>query len=139
MADKGTGFSAEEKAAIKERVREAKAAVANADGEAEVRAKIAGMAPADRAMAERIHAIMRSEFPHLVPRTYYGMPAYAKDGKVVCWFKDAAKFKSRYASFEFADVAALDEGEMWPVSFALVRLTDDAVARIVALVRRALG
>lgn len=139
MADKATGFSAAEKAAMKERVREAKAAAANADGEAEVRAKIAGMAAADRAMAERIHATMRSEFPDLAPRTYYGMPAYARDGKVVCWFKDAGKFKSRYASFEFADVAALDDGEMWPVAFAVARLTDDAVARIVALVKRAVG
>jgi uncharacterized protein YdhG (YjbR/CyaY superfamily) len=139
MADKAQGFSAEEKAAMKERIREAKAAAANADGEAEVRAKIAGMAAADRAMAERIHATMRSEFPDLVPRTYYGMPAYAKDGKAVCWFKDAGKFKSRYASFEFADVAALDDGEMWPVSFAVTRLTDDAMARIVALVKRAVG
>lgn len=139
MANKTPGFTAEEKAAMKERVREAKAAAANADGEAEVRAKIAGLAPADRVIAERIHGTMRAEFPDLAPRTYYGMPAYAKDARVLCWFKDAGKFKSRYASFEFADVAALDDGEMWPVSFAVTRLTDDAVARIVALVRRALG
>jgi len=139
MVDKAQGFSAEEKAAMKERARETKAAAANADGEAEVRAKIAGMAAADRAMAERIHATMRSEFPELTSRTYYGMPAYAKDGKAVCWFKDAGKFKSRYASFEFADVAALDDGEMWPVAFAVTKLTDDVMARIVALVRRAVS
>jgi len=137
MAEKKPGFTAEEKAAMKERIREEKAAAANADGEAEVRAKIAGMAPADRAMAERIHKTIRAEFPALAPRTYYGMPAYAKDGKAVCWFKDAGKFNSRYASFEFADVAALDDGEMWPVSFAVTKLTDDAMARIVGLVRRA--
>ena len=139
MGDKAPGFTAEEKAAMKERIREEKAAAANADGESEVRAKIAGMAPADRAMAERIHMTIRTEFPDLAPRTYYGMPAYAKGGKAVCWFKDAGKFKSRYASFEFADVAALDDGEMWPVAFAVTRLTDDVMARIVALVRRAVG
>ena len=139
MAQKAGGFTAEEKAAMKERVREAKAAAANADGEADVQAKIAGMADADRAKAERIHATMRAEFPELAPRTYYGMPAYAKDGKVLCFFKDAGKFKTRYASFEFNDVAALDDGVMWPISYAVAELNDDVLARIVALVKRALG
>ena len=139
MADKKPGFSAEEKAAMKERIREEKAAAAHADGDAEVRAKIAGMAEPDRQMAERIHATIRFEFPELTPRTYYGMPAYAKGEKVVCWFKDAGKFKTRYASFEFSDTAKLDEGEIWPVSYALKKLTDATMVRIVDLVRRALG
>jgi uncharacterized protein YdhG (YjbR/CyaY superfamily) len=139
MADTGPGFTAEEKAAMKERARELKAAAANADGEADVLAKIAKMAPADRAMAERLHAAIREAAPGLAPRTYYGMPAYAKDGKVLCFFQDAGKFKARYATFGFNDTAALDDGTMWPTAFAVAELTDDVVARIVALVKKAAG
>ena len=139
MADTGPGFTAEEKAAMKERARELKATAANADGEADVVAKIAKMAPADRAMAERLHAAIRESIPGLAPRTYYGMPAYAKDGKVLCFFQDAGKFKARYATFGFNDIAGLDDGSMWPTAFAVAELTDDTLARIVALVKKAAG
>jgi uncharacterized protein YdhG (YjbR/CyaY superfamily) len=139
MAETNTGFTAEEKAAMKERARELKATAANADGEAEVVAKIAAMAPADRAMAERLHAAIRKAVPGLAPRTYYGMPAYAKDGKVLCFFQDAGKFKARYATFGFNDIAALDDGDIWPTAFAVAELTDDAMARIIALVKKAAG
>ena len=139
MADKTPGFSAEEKAAMRERARELKAAAANADGDAEVRAKIAAMADDDRAKAERLHEAIREAFPELTPRTYYGMQAYAKDGKVLCFFQDAGKFKARYCTFGFNDNASLDDGEMWPTSFAVTELTDDALARILALVKRAVG
>jgi uncharacterized protein YdhG (YjbR/CyaY superfamily) len=139
MGETNTGFTAEEKAAMKERARELKAEAANADGEADVVAKIAAMAPADRAMAQRLHAEIRAAVPRLTPRTYYGMPAYAKDGKVLCFFQDAGKFKARYATFGFNDIAALDDGDMWPTSFALADLTDDVVARIIALVKKAAG
>jgi uncharacterized protein YdhG (YjbR/CyaY superfamily) len=132
-----TGFTAEERAAMRERARELKAAKGKADGESDVLAKIAEMADADRRMAERLHAIIKASAPELSPRTWYGMPAYAKDGKVVCFFQSAQKFKSRYATLGFSDQANLDDGNMWPTSFALKQLTAAEEARIVALVKRA--
>ena len=134
------GFTAEERAAMREHVAELKAArsrPAGADGTPEVLAKIAAMAPEDRAIGERVHAIVMTAAPSLTPRLWYGMPAYAKDGKVVCFFQDAKKFKSRYATLGFSDSAALDDGEMWPTAFALKDLTAAAEARIGALVKRA--
>jgi uncharacterized protein YdhG (YjbR/CyaY superfamily) len=138
------GFSPEEKAAMKERVREAKAEAAGgsrsqAGGEAEVLAKIAQMAEPDRHMALRIHEIVKAAAPVLSPKTWYGMPAYALAGKVVCFFQDAKKFKSRYATLGFSDAAKLDEGSMWPTSFALKGLTPEAEERIAALVKQAVG
>lgn len=139
------GLSAEERAAMKERVRELKAearrasSAAKADGEADVLAKIAEMPEPDRTMAERIHAIVMTSAPELAPRTWYGMPAYARDGKVVCFFQGAAKFKARYATFGFNDAAHLDEGAMWPTAFALTDLTADAEARITELVKKAVS
>ena len=133
-------FTAEERAAMREHVQERKAArsrPAGADGTPEVLAKIAAMAPEDRAIGERIHALVTTAAPNLVPRLWYGMPAYSKDGNVVCFFQDAKKFKSRYATLGFSDKAALDDGEMWPTSFALKDLTPAAEARISALVKRA--
>jgi uncharacterized protein YdhG (YjbR/CyaY superfamily) len=133
-------FTAEERAAMREHVQERKAArsrPAGADGTPEVLAKIAAMAPEDRAIGERIHALITTAAPNLVPRLWYGMPAYSKDGNVVCFFQDAKKFKSRYATLGFSDKAALDDGEMWPTSFALKDLTPAAEARISALVKRA--
>ena len=133
----------EERAAMKDSARERKASSKRspeddrAAGEAEVRAKIADMPEPDRAMAERVHALVTSSVPALVPKTYYGMPAYAKDGKVVCFFKPKSKFKVRYASFEFQPDATLDDGEMWPVSFALIKLTTATEARIADLVKKA--
>ena len=132
-------FTDEERAAMKERARELKAASEQADGESDVLAKIAEMEPSDRAMAERLHALIKASVPELVSRTWYGMPAYAKDGKVVCYFKSAGKFKTRYATFGFSDRANLDEGEMWPTDFALTGLTAATEARIGALVKRAVG
>jgi uncharacterized protein YdhG (YjbR/CyaY superfamily) len=136
-----TGFTAEERAAMKERAQELKAeARANkskADGERDVLAKIAEMPEPDRALAERLHAIVTASAPVLSPKTWYGMPAYAKDGKVVCYFKGAHKFKSRYATFGFEDAANLDEGAMWPTCFALTELTAAGEAKIGALVKRA--
>ena len=132
-------FTDEERAAMKERARELKAASGQADGESDVLAKIAEMEPSDRAMAERLHALIKASVPELVSRTWYGMPAYAKDGKVVCYFKSAGKFKTRYATFGFSDRANLDEGEMWPTDFALTGLTAATEARIGALVKRAVG
>ena len=134
---KSDGFTAAEKAAMKERARELKAAEAEADGEKAVLEKIAEMPDSDRVMAERIHEIIRATAPSLVPRTWYGMPAYTKDGKVVCFFQDAAKFKARYATFGFNEAANLDDGPMWPTSYALKELTPDAEARIIALVKQA--
>ena len=134
-----TGFTAEEKAAMKERARELKAAAGKADGEADVLAKIAEMPESDRAIAERLHAIVKASAPALSPRTWYGMPAYAKDGKVVCFFQSAAKFKSRYATLGFSDGANLDEGAMWPTAFALKKLTAAEQARIGALVKQAVS
>jgi uncharacterized protein YdhG (YjbR/CyaY superfamily) len=113
------GFTDEERAAMRERARELRAAASKADAESEVLAKIAEMPEADRAMAERLHALIKASAPDLSPRTWYGMPAHAKDGKVVCFFQSAEKFKSRYATFGFSDKANLDKGAMWPTSFAL--------------------
>jgi len=134
------GFTAEERAAMKERSRELKAASKDkADGESDLLAKIADMQEPDRAMAERVHAIVKASAPELSPRTWYGMPAYAKDGKVLCFFKPAEKFKSRYATLGFSDQARLDEGAFWPVEFALKEVTDSEEATIGRLLRRAVG
>ena len=132
------GFTAEERAAMKERAKELKAEAGKADGEKDVLAKIAEMPEPDRAMATRIHAIVKANAPALSPKTWYGMPAYAnKDGKVVCFFTAAAKFKSRYATLGFEEASNLDEGTMWPVSFALKELTPAEEKRIGALVKKA--
>jgi uncharacterized protein YdhG (YjbR/CyaY superfamily) len=131
------GWTDQERAAMKERARELKAG--KADGEGDVLAKIAEMPEPDRAMAERIHAIVKASAPALSPRTWYGMPAYAKDGKVLCFFTPASKFKERYATLGFNATANLDEGTMWPTSFALTELTADDEARIAALVKKAVG
>jgi uncharacterized protein YdhG (YjbR/CyaY superfamily) len=140
---KSKGFSDEERAAMKERAQELKAeARANkdkADGESAVLAKIAEMAEPDRAMAKRLHVIIKASAPTLSPKTWYGMPAYAKDGNVVCFFQSGQKFKTRYATFGFSDKANLDEGAMWPTAFALTELTADDEARIGALVKKAVS
>jgi uncharacterized protein YdhG (YjbR/CyaY superfamily) len=136
---KSKGFTDEERAAMKERAQELKAAAGRADGESAVLAKIAEMSEPDRAMAKRLHAIIKASAPALSPKTWYGMPAYAKDGKVVCYFQSAQKFKSRYATFGFNDKANLDEGAMWPTSFALTELTAADEARIGALVKKAVS
>jgi uncharacterized protein YdhG (YjbR/CyaY superfamily) len=134
------GFSAEERAAMKERAQELKAEERRADGEEALLAKIAEMPKPDRAMAERLHAIITASAPDLSPKTWYGMPAYAnEDGKVVCYFTAASKFKSRYATFGFNDDANLDDGNMWPISFALTKLTAADEARIGALVKQAVS
>ena len=133
------GFSAEERAAMRERKKELAAQAAGADGEAEVLAKIAEMPAADRAMAERLHAIVKQAAPHLTARTWYGMPAYALDGKVVCYFQSAHKFKARYATLGFSDKAKLDDGDMWPTVFALKALGRKEEAAIVALLAKALS
>jgi uncharacterized protein YdhG (YjbR/CyaY superfamily) len=134
------GFSAEERAAMKERAQELKAEARRADGEKALLAKIAEMPKPDRAMAERLHAIITASAPDLSPKTWYGMPAYANDdGKVVCYFTAASKFKSRYATFGFNDDANLDEGSMWPTSFALTELTAADEKRIGALVKKAVS
>jgi uncharacterized protein YdhG (YjbR/CyaY superfamily) len=136
-------FTDEERDAIKERAKEVKAEArrapraGKADGESDVLAKIAEMPKSDRAMAERIHAIVKASAPTLAPKTWYGMPAYAKDGKVICFFQAADKFKSRYATFGFNDDANIDEGSMWPTSWALTKLTAADEARIGALVKKA--
>jgi uncharacterized protein YdhG (YjbR/CyaY superfamily) len=125
---------------MRERAQEVKAARSGkADGERDLLAKIAEMPERDRAMAERLHAIVKESAPELSPKTWYGMPAYAKDGKVVCFFQSAEKFKSRYSTFGFNDTANLDEGAMWPTAFALKELTDAEAARISALVKRAVS
>jgi len=137
------GFTAEERAAMKDHAQELKTAArrgpraAKADGESDVLAKIAEMAEPDRVMAERIHAIIKASAPDLTSRTWYGMPAYAKDGKIVCFFQPARKFKTRYATLGFNDPAQLDDGAMWPIAFALTELTADDEARIGALVKKA--
>jgi uncharacterized protein YdhG (YjbR/CyaY superfamily) len=142
---KSKGFTDEERAAMKERARELKAEprrgprADKADGESAVLAKIAEMSEPDRATAKRLHAIIKASAPALSPKTWYGMPAYAKDGKVVCYFQSAQKFKSRYATFGFNDAANLDEGAMWPTSFALTELTATEEARISALVKKAVS
>ena len=139
------GFTDEERAAMKERAQELKAEARRgpradkADGEAAVLAKVAEMPAPDRAMAERLHAIIKTSAPALSPKTWYGMPAYAKDGKVVCFFQSEQKFNSRYATFGFSDEANLDEGAMWPTSFALKELTTADEARIGALVKKAVS
>jgi uncharacterized protein YdhG (YjbR/CyaY superfamily) len=134
-----TGFTTEERAAMRERARELKAEKSKADEQAAVLEKIAEMQGADRALAERVHALVTATAPDLSPKTWYGMPAYAKEGKVVCFFQSAEKFKARYATLGFSDTANLDEGAMWPTSFALKELTPDEEARIVALVKRAVS
>jgi uncharacterized protein YdhG (YjbR/CyaY superfamily) len=136
---KDTGFTAEEKAAMRERVRELKAEKSKADGESDVLAKIAEMPTADRTMATRIHKIVKASAPDLTPKTWYGMPAYTKDGDVVCFFQSAAKFKSRYATFGFNDSANLDKGAMWPTSFAMKKLTAAEEKKIGALVKKAVS
>ena len=133
------GFTDEERAAVKERAKELKAAAGVADGESDVLAKIAEMPKPDRAMAERLHAIIKASAPVLSPRTWYGMPAYAKDGKVVCFFQSGQKFKTRYATLGFSDAANLDDGDMWPNAFALTKLTAADEARIGALVKKAVS
>ena len=139
------GFTDEERAAMRERAQELKAPArrgpraGKADGESDVLAKIAEMPEPDRAMAERLHAIIKASAPALSPRTWYGMPAYARDGKVVCFFQSSQKFKTRYATFGFSDKASLDEGLMWPTAFALKELTAADEARIGALVKKAVS
>jgi hypothetical protein len=133
-------FTEVEKEAMKARAREMKAERAGkGDGDSEVLAKIAEMKDPDRTMAKRLHAIIKASAPSLVPRLWYGMPAYAKDGKVLCFFQSGQKFKTRYASFGFSDVASLDDGAMWPTGFALKQLTPAEEARIGALVKQAAG
>jgi len=142
---KFTGFTDEERAAMKERVQEMKTSAGRgpradkADGESAVLAKIAEMREPDRTMAKRLHAIIKARAPALSPKTWYGMPAYAEDGEVVCFFQPAQKFKTRYATFGFSDAANLDEGAMWPVAFALKELTATEEARISTLVKKAVS
>ena len=134
---KKDGFTAEEKAAMRARARELKD---KTDGETAVAAAIAGMAPKDRTIAKRVHELVKAAAPDLMPKTWYGMPAYAnKDAKVVCFFRDAGKFKDRYATFGFNDAAKLDDGSMWPTAFALTKLTSADEAKISKLVKRAVG
>jgi uncharacterized protein YdhG (YjbR/CyaY superfamily) len=131
------GFTAEEKAAVRARAKELKA---TEDGETAISQALKKMAPADRALGERVHALVRETAPELIPKTWYGMPAYAnKDGKVVCYFKDAGKFKARYSELGFNDAASLDEGSMWPIVYALTKLSKPDEARIVKLVKQAVG
>ena len=138
---KSKGFTNEERAAMRERGQELKAASGRgkADGESDVLAKIAEMPKSDRVMAERLHALIKASAPALSPRTWYGMPAYAKDGKVVCFFKAASKFKERYATFGFNDTATIDDGAMWPVVFALKELTAADEKKLGALVKKAVS
>jgi uncharacterized protein YdhG (YjbR/CyaY superfamily) len=135
----GQQFTAEEREAMKERAREQKSAGSRAEGERELLAKIAEMPEPDRAMAERFHAIVTAGAPNLAPRTWYGMPAYAMDGKVICFFQAASKFKVRYATVGFQPDAKLDDGTMWPTAFALIELTPVDESNLAALVRRAAG
>jgi uncharacterized protein YdhG (YjbR/CyaY superfamily) len=138
-------FDAEERAAMKERAKEVRTAARRgakadaADGEADVQEKIAEMEESDRAMALRVHAVITESVPELAPRTWYGMPAYAKDGKTVCFFQPAKKFKTRYATLGFNDPALLDDGRMWPVAYAITELTPEVEARIAELAKRAAG
>ena len=134
-----SGFSNEEKAAARERVRELKAEAAKADGEAELLAAIAKMPEPDRAMAKRVHALIKAAAPSLAPKTWYGMPAYAKDGNVICFFKNAGKFNARYHNLGFSDKANLDDGGMWPSEYALMKLTTADEARIAELVKKAVS
>src|SRR5262247_968108 len=145
VGKKSKGFTDEERAAMKERAQELKAEARRgpradkADGESDVLAKIAAMQEPDRAMAKRLHAIIKASAPALSPKTWYGMPAYAKDGKVVCFFQSAQKFNTRYATLGFSDTANLDEGALWPVAFALKGLTAAEEAKISALVKKAVS
>ena len=132
-------FTAEERAAMRERAKELKSSADEAAGESDVLAKIAEMPERDRTMAEQLHAIVKASAPALSPRTWYGMPAYAKDGKVICFFQSAQKFKTRYATFGFSDKANLDEGTMWPTAFAVMELTPEVEARLAALVKKAVA
>ncbi|MBI4093255.1 MAG: DUF1801 domain-containing protein [Candidatus Kerfeldbacteria bacterium] len=137
---KSKGFTDFERAAIQERARELKAEDEKADGESAVLASIAKMPEPDRTMAKRLHAIIKANAPELKPKTWYGMPAYAtKDGKVVCFFQNASKFKYRYSTLGFQDAANLDEGQMWPTSYALMKLTPTEEKKIIALVRKAVN
>jgi uncharacterized protein YdhG (YjbR/CyaY superfamily) len=136
MSAKKEGFTAEEKAAMRARARELKEKV---DGESAVRASIAAMAPKDRAIAKQLHELIKAAGPDLTPKTWYGMPAYAKNGKVVCYFRDAGKFKERYGMLGFNDSAKLDQGSMWPVAFAVTKLTAADETKIRALVKKAVG
>ena len=136
-AKENKGFTAEERAAIRERAKEQKAAASREEGERDLLEKIAAMPERDRAMAERLHALITANAPALAPKTWYGMPAYARDGKIVCFFQPAEKFKTRYATLGFNDVATLDDGAMWPVAYALKELTAADEAKVVALVKKA--
>ncbi len=131
------GFSPEEKAAARERVRELKAEAAKADGETELLAAIARMQEPDRAIAKKVHALITAAAPNLAPKTWYGMPAYAKDGALICYFQNAGKFKVRYQTIGFSDKAKIDDGAMWPIQYALSKLTDTEAAKITALVKKA--
>ena len=135
----GDSWTDEERAAMKERAKELKAAASRADGERDVLAKIAEMPEADRLLAERIHAIVKATAPELAPKTWYGQPAYAKDGKIICFFQSADKFKTRYATLGFNEPANLDDGTMWATSFAVTALTADAEARVAELIKRAVS
>jgi uncharacterized protein YdhG (YjbR/CyaY superfamily) len=137
VGKKSRGFTDEEKAAMRERAQEVRAG--EEEGESSVLAKIAGMPEPDRSMGRRLHAIIKASAPALVPRLWYGMPAYAKDGKVICHFQDARKFKTRYATLGFSDKANLDDGVMWPVAFALKEMTAAEESRISALVKKAVS
>ena len=141
IGNKAKGFTDEEKAAIRERLQELKASpgAGKADGESAVLAKIAAMPAPDRAMGERLHAIIQASAPVLSPKTWYGMPAYAKDGQVVCFFQSGQKFKTRYATLGFSDKAKLDDGHMWPTAFALKEMTAAEEAKIGALVKKAVS
>jgi uncharacterized protein YdhG (YjbR/CyaY superfamily) len=136
---KSKGFTDEERAAMKARAQELKAEANKADGESAVLAAIAALSEPDRSMATRLHAIIKASAPALSPKTWYGMPAYARDGKVVCWFQSGQKFKTRYAMLGFSDTANLDEGDLWPVAYALKELTAAEEARISALVKKAVS
>ena len=139
-AKAATGFTAEEKSAMRQRAKEQKATASREEGERDLLEKIAEMSASDRAMAERIHALITAIAPDLAPKTWYGQPAYAdKDGKIICFFQPAQKFKTRYATFGFNDSAHLDDGALWPVAFALTELTAADEARIAALVKKAVS
>lgn len=132
-------FTAEERAAMREAARERKARAGRAEGEREVRAKIAAMGTSDRGIAQRLHAIVKEHAPDLAPRTWYGMPAYARNDEILCYFRPAGKFKTRYATLGFSDESNLDDGHMWPTEFALTLLSDAEETRIIALLKRARG
>ena len=136
-ANTSKGFSEEEKAAARERVRELKAEAAKADGKTELLAAIARMQEPDRAIAKKVHALITAAAPALAPKTWYGMPAYAKDGNVICYFQNAGKFKVRYQTLGFSDKAKIDDGVMWPIQYALTKLTAAEEAKITALVKKA--